>query len=131
MENRADLKSLCEVCRRLYNICAPLLYESLVISTTELSLEKLVTTIKSLPTSLLCNTRHLRITAPIHYRLESRCVHHDDPRLTDEAVERRVDNSEEVEDVRAARSGRDGMVLIICLAVDRAGPFFQPDVRVG
>jgi len=46
---RADLKSLCEVLKRLNAVSTPYLYESVTISTAELSMAGLISTVENIP----------------------------------------------------------------------------------
>ncbi|KAF2174668.1 hypothetical protein K469DRAFT_756655 [Zopfia rhizophila CBS 207.26] len=89
---KADISRLCRVSKRLYQISLPLLYESITLSATELSLTSLITTAEKLPLKHLKYTTDICITAPFRKRLWNRCLHHDDPRLSDRAVLHRVDN---------------------------------------
>ncbi|KAF2174564.1 hypothetical protein K469DRAFT_756695 [Zopfia rhizophila CBS 207.26] len=89
---KADISRLCRVSKRLYQISLPLLYESITLSATELSLTGLISTAEKLPLKHLEYTRDICITAPFRKRLWNRCLHHDNPRLSDRAVLHRVDN---------------------------------------
>jgi len=98
--NRADLKSLCEVSKCLNAVSIPYLYESITFSTTELSMAGLRYTVDNIPPAHMKYTKDIWIKAPFHRRLENRCLHHDDSRFSDEAVElslaAEIDDNEEV-----------------------------------
>jgi hypothetical protein len=86
--SRGDLKRLCEVCKHLHDVAIPHLYRSLVLSAPELSLHDLVPILGSVPRKHLEYTAELGFSAPIHERVESRCVYDgDNGRFDTEAVQ--------------------------------------------
>ena len=91
----ADLKRLCEVSKPLYEAVTPRLYKSVRLSTTELSLARLESQLENILFAHLKHTRHIHLRAPFYKRLESRCLHHDYPQLSDMATLRQVDELDE------------------------------------
>ncbi|KAJ5146605.1 uncharacterized protein N7515_001169 [Penicillium bovifimosum] len=115
--SRRDLKRLCEVCKRLHGIAIPHLYQSLVLSAPELSLEDLTANLEAIPWKYLKYTQHLGFIVPIHERLESRCVHQGgNGHFVDEAVQdgnmdyedtaEGTDNTREVKKINKIAQGR-------------------------
>ncbi|KAJ5573848.1 uncharacterized protein N7459_008275 [Penicillium hispanicum] len=85
--SRRDLKRLCEVCTRLYDLTIPHLYRSLILCAPEFSLEHLVTDLATIPLKHLKYAEELGFSVPIHNRVESRCVHHCGNDLFDEVFQ--------------------------------------------
>ncbi|OCL11969.1 hypothetical protein AOQ84DRAFT_373498 [Glonium stellatum] len=125
--NKADISRLCQVSKRLCQVSLPLLYESLTFSATELSLESLVSTAEKIPLIHLKYTKDISIRAPFRTRLWNRCLHRDDPRLSDEAVLRRVVNDVEDDEVSDRNPFFRAMmvldVLFCCLAENKLRSF--------
>src|SRR5205809_675435 len=88
----ADLKSVCEICKHLYDIIISLLYKSLTILTMKLSIENLITKLKEISFQHLTYIRNICFSISIHDCLESCCVHWNDSCLENEAVKLRFDN---------------------------------------
>lgn len=75
VKNHRDLKHLTEVCSRLHSCAIPRLYQSVVLSTTEISLGELATTVEAIPRKYSIYTQELGLSIPIHKRVVSLCVH--------------------------------------------------------
>ncbi len=63
---RADLKNLCKILKRLNTVLTPYLYESVTISTAELSMAGLISTIENIPFAYIKYTKDIWIKAPFH-----------------------------------------------------------------
>ncbi|PGH28185.1 hypothetical protein AJ80_00075 [Polytolypa hystricis UAMH7299] len=95
---RRELKRLCEVCKDLYNIAAPMLYELLVIrAPSEFSIER--TDVQS-----LLSARHqprfvksLQFISEFHGNVKSRCPHPSGYELPDEDSDDEDDDSHDHE----------------------------------
>lgn len=75
VKHHRDLKHLTEVCSRLHSCAIPRLYQSVVLSTTEISLGELATTVEAIPRKYSIYTQELGLSIPIHKRVVSLCVH--------------------------------------------------------
>ncbi|KAI9784369.1 MAG: hypothetical protein M1816_000893 [Peltula sp. TS41687] len=78
--DKRDLKNMCEVSKRLYEITVPKLYETIIIQTEDelylerLNVEPLLRTCSN-PLNCLQFVKNIRITAPFHRNLRNRCLH--------------------------------------------------------
>src|SRR6266536_5165064 len=88
--DRPDLKTLREVSKRLNHVSTPYFYESITISTAELSRAGLISAVKNIP-SVLQYIKHIWIKAPFHETSRYCYLHRVDSRLSDEAMLQRVD----------------------------------------
>lgn len=84
-------RTFAKVSKDLREIATPYLYESFILRTGELDLPGLVSVLENASVSCMQHTRHISIQAPFHTRLRRRCPHHEDPRVADVAVMRRID----------------------------------------
>jgi len=86
-----NLKSLCEICKYLYNIIISLLYESLTILTMKLSIENLIIKLKEISFQHLTHIRNICFSTSICNYLKSHCIHWNNLCLENEAVKLRID----------------------------------------
>ncbi|KAF3482226.1 uncharacterized protein GIQ15_04985 [Arthroderma uncinatum] len=73
--NRVDQKSLCEVCKYLCDAMSPLLYNSLTISTTPLSIDGIVSRIERIPLKWLKYTKDICLRSVSYKDRLQRCIY--------------------------------------------------------
>jgi hypothetical protein len=95
------LARLCSVSKNFYEIFIPRLYETIDIKARDewhlgdLSLDPLLRTLSERP-ECLAYIRNVRIHAPIHCKLDYRCLHNEDIVDTEDSEDEDVDEGQDV-----------------------------------